>query len=415
MRSRLKIPFGRRAAAIGVAGVALSRQSMGQYASFGRRGHADFARAWATTRFLRRLLRTWVARYWFGLSLLTLWAGCAPLTPPVSEPSPPAGSRSGDATPPPVPALAPYLHQREMEADSSAAMRPYIAILPFIDQSGFRQDIWDVKQEMARLLSQRMSGRPDWHIVPYEAVVEVVGDSRKWKPEKIFEIGNTLKADMVLEGILKDYNMGRLSVGDPMLGGYKSYSGVAEIELKVLRVSEQNELGTVQSRQETVDRDVGLDLLGKPRKQDIQFATLRQVPFGSEEFQATPIGEATLTAMDELIVKVMEMLRPSGFRLSAELAEILSVFGEEVYVNLGNENGLNRGYRFEVYPGPERAFREGLDTLQRLGIVEIQEVIGARLSRVRVLEGKGQIQPKDRLKLVESAPEEPNREKESQP
>ena len=38
MRSRLKTPFGRRAAAIGVAGVALNRQIIGQYASFGRLG-----------------------------------------------------------------------------------------------------------------------------------------------------------------------------------------------------------------------------------------------------------------------------------------------------------------------------------------------------------------------------------------
>ena len=87
LRSRLKTPFGRRAAAIGVAGVALNRQIIGQYASFGRLGHADFARAWATKRILRRLLKGhWVQRL--------LWA-----VRPWSALPTPGVQRSGHATP----------------------------------------------------------------------------------------------------------------------------------------------------------------------------------------------------------------------------------------------------------------------------------------------------------------------------
>ena len=331
--------------------------------------------------------------------LLICWWGCAPLTPPErSESTSSAEDEEKDS------ALARYLQERRTSADSVAVSPPYIAALPFADRSGFRRDIWDLEGEMARLLSAYLAAAPYWQVVPYRAVAEAVGEAGDLEPEKALEIGRLLQADMIVLGVVRDYDMRRVAVGDPLLGGYKSYTGIADLELRVVGVRDQREIGTVETTRETVDRDLGLDLLGKPRQQDIQFTGLRDMVFGSEEFESTALGQATFEAMDDLVTKLGELVRPSGLKLGGQPAEILSIYEEEIFINIGSENRVRTGYRFEVYPGPRRALDEGLDTLQPLGVIEVQEIIGARLSRVWILEGEDQIRTGDRLRLMKSEP-----------
>ena len=142
------------------------------------------------------------------------------------------------------------------------------------------------------------------------------------------------------------------------------------------------------SKKQTTDRDLGLDLFGKPRERDFQYANLDKMAFGSDEFRATPIGEATLLAIVDIADKLSELILPGNIRLGSDPAEILSVYGEEIFINLGSENAVHRGYRFEVFPGPKRAIEEGLDTLVSVGLVEVADVVGASVSRV-VMIGSG--------------------------
>lgn len=324
---------------------------------------------------------------------------CAPLTPPEISSSAPGGE--GDKEEEEISsALDRYLHFRRLSADPTAATRPYIAVLPFVDKSGFRKGVWDLEWEMARLLSGEMAAFPEWQVVPHKAVNEVAGKSGKPDLTAAIEFGRALEADIVLLGIIQDYNLERLSVGDPMLGGYKSYSGIAKLELRAVRVDDQSEVGMVEAERELVDRDLGLDLLGKPRDQDLQFAGLQQVAFGGEEFRSTVLGQATIEAIDELLQKLVQQVRPQALNLGGQPAELLSVYGTDVYINIGSENRLRVGYRFEVLPGSQRVRQEGVDPLLRIGVVEVQEIIGARLSSVRVLEGENSIRAGDRLRLM---------------
>ena len=343
-----------------------------------------------------------------------LYFGCAPLTLPESVlPAAGPGDSQAAADTAAVSALEHYLHLRRLQVDTTSAARPYIAVLPFADESGFREGVWDVEHDMARLLNAKMAIQADWHAVPYEVMAEVVGKSSKIKREQALLAGRRLEADFVIMGRLLDYDLRRLSVGDPMLGGYKSYAGVAELELRVLRVHDESEFDLLHTRKETIDRGLGLDLLGKPRDRDLQFVNLAKIPFGSADFDSTAIGQATKEAMGELINKLIEMIKPSGLHLDGELAQILSVYGDEIYINIGSENGLHSGYRFGVHPGVERASAELVDALKRVALVEVKEVIGASLASVRVLEGKEWIKVGDRLQLIQDEQEsaEPEKEK----
>jgi hypothetical protein len=335
---------------------------------------------------------------------MVLCYGCAPLTQ-LQDPSTSTAGKKGEAGEQSG-ALEAYLQRKKLQADSSAVAPQYIAVLPFRDTSGFRQGVWDLESEMARMFSARLAAYPlpNWRVVPYAAVAEVVGKPKKMKLEQLLEFNRALKADMIVLGTLKDYDLKRVSVGDPLLGGYKSYTGVSEMDVQAIWIRDQKEAGMASASREIIDRDLGLDLLGKPREQDLQFLGLKDITFGSEEFIATPIGQATVEVMDELVLKLEELIRPSGLKLGNQPAEILSVYEEEIYINLGSENRLRTGFRFEIYPGPARAIEENLDTLQPIGALEVQEIIGARLSKVRVLQGHDLIRAGDRLKLLDAGP-----------
>ena len=344
-----------------------------------------------------RVARSMAAR-WAGLLL----CGCATLTPP--DPSADRGVHGGPADSTGTPALWAYLQSREEPQLEAAYYRPFVAVLPFVDESGFRRGVWPLQHDMPRLLTTQMEPRATWRMVPYEAVAEVAGKPRRWREAEALQTGSALRADIVVLGTVLDLNMERLHVGDPLVGGYKSFKGVAEVELTAMRVEDGSAIGTVHSREETVDRGLGLDLLGKPREQDQQFMNLSGMAFGSEAFRETAIGQATVTVMGDLIGKLSRLVEPRPLEISDDGATVLSAFGEEIFIGLGSANGVHPGYRFTVHPDPARVERDGLDPEGVVGVVEILDVIGASISRVRAVGDARLIQVGDRLNLIQATP-----------
>ena len=295
-----------------------------------------------------------------------------------------------------------HLEQR-VAGDEVAAYRPWVAVLPFEDDSGFREGVWDLASEVPRMLSSEMESVTAWRVVPFAVVEEVAGGGDPpWTDAELRRIGGLLQAGVLARGVLLDYNMERLHVGDPLIGGYKSYKGVSELEIHLVRVADLSRIGSAHSRQEVIDRGLGLDLLGKPRRQDYQFANLGEMTYGSEEFRNTAIGQATVQSMEDLLQKAAPLLRP-GVRIDSGAAEVLSVSGSEIFINVGSENGVHPGYRFAVFPA---AGRQDLDPDGRIAVVEVREIIGARVSRAAVLSEAGRVGPGDRIELVPS-PEPP--------
>ena len=333
----------------------------------------------------------------FSIAFLFL-CGCAPLTSP-------QGTGLGTWTEPePVPeapsALESYLEAR---GRYGTGPRPdFVAVIPFVDESGFREGGWNVEYEMANLLSVELESIPEWRVVPFIAVAELTLEQGVDNEAEALEIGRQLGADVVLLGLLQDYDMRRLSVGDPLVGGYKSYTAIAQMQVRVMRVLEGDEMGVAETLRELNDRDLGLDLLGKPREQDTQFAGLKDVEFGSEEFRQTLLGRATVEAIDDLIQKIAAVFQPGGIEIAGISPEIISVYGDDIYCNLGSEHGLRPRFRFAVHPNADRVQADGLDPLQSVAVVEVAEIIGARLSSLRVLSEMGSIKPGDRLKLVDT-------------
>ena len=90
-------------------------------------------------------------------------------------------------------------------------------------------------------------------------------------------------------------------------------------------------------------------------------------------------GRGTVAALEDLVVQMAQAIRPSGIRLESGVPEILSVFGEEIFINVGSGNGVQRGYRFAVYPGRERDGAPGRKATRQ----------GGERQRTEVTTGKG--------------------------
>jgi hypothetical protein len=343
-------------------------------------------------------------RIWFFYCIVLLAAvGCAPLAQPTLDSGLQGDGQSAADTLQKIDYLAEHLHAKQMLGQEPIAQPIYVAVLPFVDDSGFREGYWDLRWEMAKLLSAEAEAVTEWRVVPYAAVDQVLGLRRTMKIEEILEVGRTLGADVLFLGTIDNYDMKRLTVGDPLLGGYKSYVGVVVMRVGALRIEDQRDLGMVTAEQELSDRDLGLDLFGKPRKQDVEFAELREFEFGSEPFRKSLLGQATMVAMAEVVSGLEALFQPDELNLDGHMAEVLSANGEEIYINIGGENGLRVGYRFAVHPGLKRTDVEP----GQIGVIEVREVIGARLSSVRVLQGAEYIRAGDRLKSLEKAADSP--------
>jgi len=324
------------------------------------------------------------------------WCSCAPLTSPAGDP---AEWQQSESPPPPPSALEQYLELRQRYG--SGPRPDFVAVVPFVDESGFREGVWNIEYELANMLSTELVAGRNWQIVPFDAVAELAMEWGFASPEEALAIGRKLGADFVIMGLLQDYDMRRLAVGDPLVGGYKSYSAVAQMRVEIARVDDGSAIGHAEAQRDLTDRDVGLDLLGKPREQDLQFASLKEVEFGSEAFRQTLLGQATVEALEELVHKVVAAFEPEGLVFEGDALEVIAVYSEELYANIGSAHGVRPRLRFFVYPGTERAAAEGLPPQESVALVEVVEIISTRLASLRVIRATGAIKPGDRLELAE--------------
>ena len=271
-----------------------------------------------------------------------------------------------------------------------------IAILPFEDRSGFRGK-WELDREIPALWGQILAQDSSFVIIPFDSVEVLIGEKRAetLDARRVSQIGRALNAGFLVAGTVEDYNLSRLSVGDLNLGGYKSYSASVKLgDVRAFRASDGVGLGRIGSEKKVTDRELGLDLFG-PRERDREFFHLDAIVFGSDRFRNTVIGAVTVQVLEELTEKLKGLIALPP--LPPDLAPaLLSVQGETGYIDVGSRDGVVVGHTFEVY-APE----EHTDTDTIVGKVRVTTVVGAHLSKVRILSGSERIEPGYPLRVPE--------------
>jgi len=283
-----------------------------------------------------------------------------------------------------------------------------VVFMPFYDESDYRGP-WDLSYEIPEMLGDMLGGADEYfHVVPMDSVREAIGEpepesavkrffrlfSNSKKPRQVFtdsevlSIARKLGADIVITGVVEDFNMRRTGAGEPMIGGYKSYTTKVKIgQVRVLRVSDGRPLGTVRGEETKNTRGLGLELFGKPRQMDLEFLSMDSLDFGSKRFLATMWGQTTIEALNKVHKELRSVIaRPDSSWFMAKKFKIISIDAGNPIVNAGAADGVSPGDRFVVY-----AVESGV----RVGKIRIVTVWSDHVSRGEILEGKDEIRPDD--------------------
>ena len=272
---------------------------------------------------------------------------------------------------------------------ATAQVREAVLLVPFEDHSYFR-GTWDIHRGIPRLLGELLHQSSGYVVVPMDTISAFLPDgeaSASLDESQTLRIGRAVQADLAIMGDIGGFTINRFNAGNPFLGGYTAYTAVVEVEVRVLRTLSGDQVVKAVGKSEVTDRDLGLTLLGKPTRKEAGLNELNQIPFGTERFCKTIIGKATLEALRQVAAEIQA--RVSKPHILQQQPKILSVEGGEGFISLGVADGIATGHKFPVCSRREN--------LQKIGVVQIVEVLAQHLSRVRILEGQGAIREGDIL------------------
>jgi len=254
-----------------------------------------------------------------------------------------------------------------------------IALLPFEDRAGF-QGKWNLATDVPVLLGQYMSEEAAIRVIPMDSVEAALREKTLKKRQELARaasIGRHLGADLVIIGRVKRFGMRRVTVGDPNLGGYKSYKSQIELrDVRLIKVATEEVVKTFEVSRDSSESPLGLDLFGRPRPQDREFRQLFTVDFGSEHFYELPLGKLAEDAFRDLSTQIKQaLLERPPIDLSGAQAVVLAVDGNEVYLGIGSRNRAEHGDLLPLCRG---------DT--QIALVKIRQILSAQLCKAQIVE-----------------------------
>jgi len=265
-----------------------------------------------------------------------------------------------------------------------------MALLDFEDRAGF-QGKWSLAEDVPEFLGRYLDRADAFDVVPRERVDDARRDRGVTELKglaRAVAVGRLLDVDIVVRGVVEKFGMRRITAGDPNLVGYKSYQSRIRIaEVEVIRVATEEVMGTVEAGRDSTERPLGLDLFGRPRKQDREFRELFAIEFGSERFFELPLGILADAVFEDLSRDIMRLLvdRPP-IDLSSDKAVVLAVDRGEVYLGIGVEDNVEYGDVLPLYRAKER-----------VALVKVSQVIGSHLCKATIIEGVGDIETGQRI------------------
>lgn len=293
------------------------------------------------------------------------------------------------------------------EINDSPLLDSMIMFMPFTDNSGFGGK-WNIAEEIPRYLA--LYCREKFHastITPtaVEQFAEGKGvfASSKSSAGELTMFAEHFHARYIVTASVEEFSVTRFNVAEQTLAGYEAFAGEVRLHYLIVDarelsarkkdavVNEGDVSGVVK------DRGLGITLLGKQTDRMYQFYALDNLPFGSEEFNKTVIGEAMAKCAESFSSKLgqaLPNLEPLGigqrstesplspedtsFHLSRHIihGEVIVLDGDTVFLNVGSGDGVEVGDRIPVTRNDDV-----------VGEVKISEVRSAHLSFGTVIKG----------------------------
>lgn len=286
-----------------------------------------------------------------------------------------------------------------------------VVFLPFYDESGYRGP-WELSYQIPEVLGDMLGGADEYfEVVPMDTVrksmptpkepnifSKVFGLFRNKKSvvtvmtdSEILSVARRLGADYAITGLIENFNMNRTGGGDPMVGGYKSYTTKVKVEqVRVLRVNDGRPLGTVRGEENKSSRGLGLELFGKPRQMDLEFISMDSLDFGSKRFLGTMWGQTTIEALNKVNKELRTVIaKPDTNWYASKNFRVISIDAGNAIINAGSADGVLAGDKFLVFAS---------ESGTKVGKINIMTVWSDHVSQAEIIEGRDEIRPNDTIR-----------------
>ena len=312
-----------------------------------------------------------------------------------------------------------------------------LLFVPFNDESGFNGK-WKIQTDIPRFVSVYARERFQIGIVSPLAVDEFARayglDTNKFSEYQNLKLyADRFRVRYIITAKIMECSIHRFIMGDQLTAGYESFSGEVKYSFTVFDAvhfgSKKDQAVLYEGEADGIvkDRGLGITLFGKQTDRMNQYYSLDELSFGSETFNKTVIGEAMMKCAEDFASK-LERVIPSltskvvilpgkvqldsvatdtSINLKRQLinGEIVLVDGDDVFINLGTEDGVRIGDVLPVYDiGKEIRDTKTQNLLgmkdEKIGEIQIIELRAAHLAMATVISGKNSIKPQQRIRKI---------------
>jgi hypothetical protein len=303
-------------------------------------------------------------------------------------------------------------------------------VLPFENNSTF-EGPWDIGTEVPRYIAAYLGAR---YGVPFISPVVVMNraaqDGRGAGQMKDASFWDSLRTEFglrfLITGSVQDFDISRFTTGTQLLGGYESFKGELQAAYTLYDLDRlpgslaDAERSSGEPSGEYTDRSFALTLLGKPTERTVEYRELGRIKFGSEEFNATVIGQACkqfaqnfclqlesdipLLRSRDLLLSDTVALEPAAddsskilFRGRIVRGTIVFVEGDDAFVSVGVFDGVQKGQTVTVYADPSGMTQT--NPTEKIGTIELTEIRGPHLSLGKIRSGKSFLKARQQIRV----------------
>lgn len=311
--------------------------------------------------------------------------------------------------------------------------KPGFIFLPFENNSDF-EGKWEIGVDVPRFLNAYVSQR---YRIPSVSPMLVrnfleeqklssgsLDDVKFW-----IELYKRFHVRYLVAGTIEEFDVSRFMTGQPLLGGYEAFKG--EVRIRYIVYDMEKTAASASYVQitkggaagEFADRSLALTLFGKPSDRTLEFRDLDKIKFGTDDFNRTVIGQACFqlgehfslelenalptmkvwaaTTPDSLLTLAQSLDSISiSFRHRTISGSIVFIEANNVFLNLGSEDGIKAGQRVFVYAAGLEPSEQKNNGPGKVGELQVVEVRGPHLSHTRIVSGEGKIKIKDKVQVT---------------
>ena len=278
--------------------------------------------------------------------------------------------------------------------DSADILSQRLLFLPFKDLSGFNGP-WPIQVALSNGVADTLVDHEFLKVIPADSVLARLDKKElqgKIAPEKALKWGRELEVDFVILGEIEQFDMKRFQATVP-LGGYRSYQGIVTVNLKPFKVIDGRPADEVRGYGETDEKRYGVTNPAAYIKLEKEYHLLGDVPWASDEFRETLIGQATGSCLKDLAVNLANSISPPPELGTLSEPKIIDVDGAQAYINIGLAEGVQNGAKYGVWDRGRELIDSGSGIYlgkalpRRIGAVQVEQVLNEHLSLVRILQG----------------------------